>query len=213
MKFYVSLLAAIAYAEKAHPVRQEVVDQVRLRTSSWQPRAVHENHLRHYAVDKLPLGNLGTDDYSTSPLEVGIKAINFTKEKFDQLTNLVGSHHASKQHTPKLRDYSDWDITPDDDVYPTDADAANDDSDDSDSQEPEEEVISETGEHSEEHHKQHIDEREAEKDEEHEEYGIEFNWRDESPECLGEIYDQGHCGSCWAFTSSGFLSDRFCIHS
>ena len=47
-----------------------------------QPKEVHENHLRHYAVDRLPLGNLGSDD-STSPLEVGIKAINFTKEKFD----------------------------------------------------------------------------------------------------------------------------------
>ena len=82
MKFLLSLLAASALAEKAHPVRQEVVDQVRLRTASWQPKEVHENHLRHYAVDRLPLGNLGSDD-STSPLEVGIKAINFTKEKFD----------------------------------------------------------------------------------------------------------------------------------
>ncbi len=33
------------------------------------------------------------------------------------------------------------------------------------------------------------------------------------PECIGEIEDQGVCGSCWAFTSSGLLADRFCIHS
>lgn len=33
------------------------------------------------------------------------------------------------------------------------------------------------------------------------------------PECLGHIQDQGECGSCWAFTSAGLLSDRFCIHT
>lgn len=33
------------------------------------------------------------------------------------------------------------------------------------------------------------------------------------PECLGMIENQGDCGSCWAFTSAGFLSDRLCIHT
>ena len=33
------------------------------------------------------------------------------------------------------------------------------------------------------------------------------------PSCLGLIEDQGDCGSCWAFTSAGLLSDRFCIHT
>jgi len=41
----------------------------------------------------------------------------------------------------------------------------------------------------------------------------EFSWRDKMPECLGLIEDQGNCGSCWAFTSAGLLSDRFCIHT
>lgn len=41
----------------------------------------------------------------------------------------------------------------------------------------------------------------------------EFSWRQKMPECLGLIEDQGECGSCWAFTSAGLLSDRFCIHT
>ena len=45
------------------------------------------------------------------------------------------------------------------------------------------------------------------------EFPREFSWRKERPECLGLIEDQGECGSCWAFTSAGLLSDRFCIHT
>ena len=41
----------------------------------------------------------------------------------------------------------------------------------------------------------------------------DFTWRTEMPECLGMIEDQGDCGSCWAFTSAGLLSDRLCIHT
>ena len=31
------------------------------------------------------------------------------------------------------------------------------------------------------------------------------------PECIGEVENQGDCGACWAFTSTGLLADRFCI--
>jgi len=41
----------------------------------------------------------------------------------------------------------------------------------------------------------------------------EFSWLTKKPECVGPIEDQGECGSCWAFASSGLLADRFCIHS
>jgi cathepsin B len=33
------------------------------------------------------------------------------------------------------------------------------------------------------------------------------------PNCIHEIRNQGHCGSCWAHAASEVLSDRFCIAS
>ncbi|KAG9445491.1 hypothetical protein H6P81_016831 [Aristolochia fimbriata] len=42
----------------------------------------------------------------------------------------------------------------------------------------------------------------------------QFDARTAWPQCstIGEILDQGHCGSCWAFGAVESLSDRFCIH-
>mmetsp|Transcript_35517 Transcript_35517/g.47975 ORF Transcript_35517/g.47975 Transcript_35517/m.47975 type:complete len:95 (+) Transcript_35517:293-577(+) len=40
-----------------------------------------------------------------------------------------------------------------------------------------------------------------------------WDWRTEEPDCIGEIEDQGDCGACWAFASSGMLSDRLCIQT
>eukprot|EP00262_Sarcandra_glabra_P008905 TRINITY_DN22845_c0_g1_i1.p1 TRINITY_DN22845_c0_g1~~TRINITY_DN22845_c0_g1_i1.p1 ORF type:complete len:354 (+),score=55.84 TRINITY_DN22845_c0_g1_i1:225-1286(+) len=42
----------------------------------------------------------------------------------------------------------------------------------------------------------------------------QFDARSAWPQCstIGDILDQGHCGSCWAFGAVESLSDRFCIH-
>jgi cathepsin B len=40
-----------------------------------------------------------------------------------------------------------------------------------------------------------------------------FDSRNQWPECIHDIRDQGHCGSCWAHAASEVLSDRFCIAS
>jgi len=40
-----------------------------------------------------------------------------------------------------------------------------------------------------------------------------FDSRTEWPGCIGQILNQGECGSCWAFGTAETLSDRFCIHS
>jgi len=41
----------------------------------------------------------------------------------------------------------------------------------------------------------------------------EFDARKEWPECISTIREQKNCGSCWAFSVSTTLSDRFCIAS
>jgi len=41
----------------------------------------------------------------------------------------------------------------------------------------------------------------------------EFNSLNQWPDCIHPIRDQQQCGSCWAFSGSEVLSDRFCIGS
>lgn len=38
-----------------------------------------------------------------------------------------------------------------------------------------------------------------------------WDWRDEAPQCVQAIRDQGTCGGCWAFASVRTLAWRFCI--
>lgn len=42
-------------------------------------------------------------------------------------------------------------------------------------------------------------------------YPDSLDWSVQRPECVNIIRDQGLCGSCWAFSAVGTMSDTRCI--
>lgn len=59
----VSLSKAAILDTGKHPVRQEIVDQIKARTDSWTPQEVDDNHLKEVPAHKLQskLGFIGYD--------------------------------------------------------------------------------------------------------------------------------------------------------
>lgn len=49
-------------AEMKHPIRHEIVDEIKLKATSWKPKEVEDNHLRHRSPESLKasMGHLGT---------------------------------------------------------------------------------------------------------------------------------------------------------
>ena len=65
MRASLVMLAAVAVAsanDVKHPVRQEIVDEIKLKATSWTPKEVEDNHMRHRSVEsiKSSMGHLGT---------------------------------------------------------------------------------------------------------------------------------------------------------
>jgi hypothetical protein len=69
MKLFAALLISSAYAAsqtvKQHPVRHEIVEEIKLKATSWKPREVDQNHLRHIPVENIHLmtGSLGMSPF------------------------------------------------------------------------------------------------------------------------------------------------------
>ena len=58
------LISALACAETQllHPVRDEIVNEIKLKATSWKPKEIESNHLRHRTPESIKhsMGVLGT---------------------------------------------------------------------------------------------------------------------------------------------------------
>ena len=59
-------LASGAIADVKHPVRLEMVEEIKAKTQSWTPREVHENHFAKVPADQIKnrFGNMGVELFS-----------------------------------------------------------------------------------------------------------------------------------------------------
>lgn len=101
MKFVLALV--VAASARKHPVRQEIVDDIRAKTASWQPMEVHENKLRHTDADKIHLRMGALDFDRVERKTLAEKAV----DSFGFLGNLIG------HSVDALKGWTDWDV-PDD---------------------------------------------------------------------------------------------------
>lgn len=46
----------------AHPVRQEIVDEVKRKTKKWTPREINDNHFKNKTAREIRDGTLGSLD-------------------------------------------------------------------------------------------------------------------------------------------------------
>eukprot|EP00347_Sterkiella_histriomuscorum_P010152 403377404 len=73
--------------EVLHPVRQELVEEIKLKATTWQPREIHHNRLRDVRPEQIQkkLGNLGT--YQHSFIDSIMKWIPFGKSMKGKFSN------------------------------------------------------------------------------------------------------------------------------
>ena len=74
----------------AHPVRQELVDEVKRKTKKWVPREVKDNHFRHRTAREIRDGTLGN-------LEQGFQP-NMTPKSDSDPFAFLGEKYARSQH-------------------------------------------------------------------------------------------------------------------
>ena len=99
--------------EAKHPIRQEIVDEIKLKATSWKPQEVSENHLRHRSVESLKasMGYLGTSQASFGA-DVFKSVTKSAMDVFKQISSTVGlkeSTHRVKQSSPTSDSQDDED--------------------------------------------------------------------------------------------------------
>uniref|UniRef100_A0A7S3I6F2 Peptidase C1A papain C-terminal domain-containing protein n=1 Tax=Favella ehrenbergii TaxID=182087 RepID=A0A7S3I6F2_9SPIT len=189
--------AAFAHADSQmlHPVREEIVEEIKLKAGSWKPKEVHNNKMRHRSPEsiKRSMGHLGVAP-SVFPTDFLKTMAGTAGNFFKQVASSVGLDSLKNEHF-RLKQKSGDEADKKNKKEKKDSKAKGDkEGDEEESAEPE--VF--------------VDDGSTPPDNG---LPMQFSWREKRPVCLGKIQDQGECGSCWAFTSAGLLSDRFCIHT
>ncbi|CDW75739.1 cathepsin b [Stylonychia lemnae] len=152
-----SLLLLSVHFEKGlaldnHPVRDEIVEKIKVHAKSWKPMETGDNRLGDIPLEQfaMKLGRIPDISQITNKISQGVHdAFRFFNHR----------QSASSHHTVMSKKYM--------------------------------KLLQEQG----------------------GEIPKSFDSRQKWPDCMHPIRDQQLCGSCWAFASSSFLSDRFCIHS
>ena len=180
-------VAIAASAEELHPVREEIVEQIKLKASSWTPKEVKDNKLRHRSSESIKnsMGHLGVSP-SLMPTDFLKTVAGTASDFFKKVASTMGLDELKNEHFRLKQESGDK----------ADEKEKKKDKKDKDDKDKEPEECIDDG-------SRPCPNGLPEK----------FSWREERPSCLGEIQDQGECGSCWAFTSAGLLSDRLCIHT
>lgn len=95
-------------------MRQEIVDEIKLKATSWKAREVADNHLRHVPASNLLglTGSLGMTPFE-GPTMHGIAAWKHFEEQVQKVMSRFT--HSDKKKTLR-EDWSDWDTVQDDDV-------------------------------------------------------------------------------------------------
>ena len=81
----VTLVFTTQAEELFHPVRQELIDEIKSKTNKWQPIEVYDNHFRHVKAEHLysGLGNRGGE----APITESTAAPNFVESTFQPILN------------------------------------------------------------------------------------------------------------------------------
>ena len=96
----------VASAEEAakHPIRQEIVDEIKLKATTWTPKEVSENHMRHRSVESIKgsMGHLGTSQAS-----VGADVFkSVTESALDVFRNIRSTVTGRKEEVHRVKQSS-----------------------------------------------------------------------------------------------------------
>ena len=107
--FFALVQLQIVKSEK-HPVRDEIVDEIKLKATSWKPREVSDNPLRHRSVESLKasMGQLGVSEASLGS-DMFKSVAQSAMDVFRQITSTMGVTTGRKEAVHKLKQSADGD--------------------------------------------------------------------------------------------------------